>query len=230
VTTVSPAGEAELARWLSALRPRDCGYRRCEVADADTAVRVLASLPVAARLLAGVVAGPTLRAAVLASLPAGPAAPALVDYLRDAFPPEREVPALAAPWLPPLRVIALGGPGQPVEHGLFPATCTKLARLALARSGDYPADVVMTAARAAYGPDRGTDRGSYHAHDALGCALVHPGVDAAALALEYGRHTARQRGHRSRRKTHQLLAWARRAGYLADDELSRPSTSVSVTT
>ncbi|WP_436532038.1 HEAT repeat domain-containing protein [Actinoplanes sp. HUAS TT8] len=125
------------------------------------------------------------------------------------FPPESPVPPVPAEDLPAVRLAARGEPGDPVRPGLFPRPAVKLARLALAQAGDYPADSVRKAAETAY--DRGRP---YRAHDALACALVHPEVDATDLALSYGRQRQGERGWRSRRKTHQVLAWARRYGYL----------------
>jgi hypothetical protein len=194
---------AEIAGRLAVLRPRDCVYFCYEVTDAVAAVAALSALPASQRLLAGVAAGPVLWSAVRAVWGDDAVAQALMDYLRGPFPPPRGVPVFPAEWWDPLRDIALGQPGDPVAHGVFPSTPTKLARLALARCGAYPAAAVLRAADRAYARDR-----RYHAHDAVACALVHPDLDPTGLVDNLsGRQ---ERGWRSRRKTHRLLAWARR--------------------
>jgi hypothetical protein len=203
--------EAAVTDWLAALDPRDCVFFVYEVTDPAIAAGPLAAASPAARLLAGIAAGRVLQDAVASSWDSDPDAPALTRYLGDRFPPETAVPVLGQRWLPVLRDIARGRPGDQVTHGLFPSTPSKLARLALARAGDYPADVVRSAALTGYGEDR-----PYHAHDALACALVHPSLDAAALVAELTAIAAsHRRGWRSRRKTHRILIWARDAGYLA---------------
>ncbi|MEV0974923.1 hypothetical protein [Microtetraspora glauca] len=198
-------------RWLSSLRPRDCVYYayRIDVADPAVVAPALAQASVSSRLLAGLrsgPAGPVLRPAVLAAWNGDATALALTEYLSDWFPPLAPIPDVEPEWLSPLREIALGSPGDRVEHGLFPSTPTKLARLALAKAGDYPAEAVMTEAEAAYkkGPH-------YYAHDAVACALVHPGLDAADMATKV-METLPDRGWRSRRKTYRLLRWARDIG------------------
>ncbi len=220
------ASGPEVHMRLSRLRPRDCDFVTYEVAvPADATVApgrpevadVLANLPVAQRLLAGVAAGPVLGHAIEATFAPGGSTTAgeIIGYLAEPFPPRLPVPVLAPPWLDPVRALALGYPGEPVAHGLFPSTPTKLARLALAFAGDYAATVVRAAAECAYGPDRNHRNGLYHAHDAFACALVHPGVDATELVARYGGQNSRQRGWRSRHKTHQLITWARANGYRA---------------
>ncbi|MFD0579378.1 hypothetical protein [Dactylosporangium darangshiense] len=105
---------------------------------------------------------------------------------------------MPAELLPAVREIALGEPGDPVRHGLFPSYPTKLARLALAAQGEYDAAVVLAAAERAYEPGR-----PYHAHDALACALVHPGIGAgerAGLVERYAGHGRNRRGWRSRKR------------------------------
>ncbi|UWP83143.1 hypothetical protein [Dactylosporangium fulvum] len=139
---------------------------------------------------------------------------AVIDYLDGSFPPERPIPPIPPHLLATVHAEAHGEPGDPVWPGLFPSTRAKLARLALARWREYPAGVVLRAAEHAYGRYRSHYDGSYHAHDALACALVHPDVDAVALADRYGGHHRGERGWKSRRKTWQLLRWARRHGYL----------------
>ncbi|HEY3004276.1 MAG TPA: hypothetical protein VGJ44_18155, partial [Kribbellaceae bacterium] len=186
---------------LSRIRPRDCVYVAYDVDDLGVANEVLPRLTAAQRLLAGVGAGPTLRAVSWDGAE-------LVEFLRATFPPPPAVPVVGPEWLPAVREVALGLPGEPVAFGLFPATPTKLARLALARSGDYPAAAVRAAAYRAYRADRSKPAAGYHGHDAFACALVHPDVDATGLADRYGGHTSNQRGWRSRRKTHELIRWA----------------------
>jgi hypothetical protein len=113
---------------------------------------------------------------------------------------------------------------RPSNTGCSRPPAPKLTRLALARSGAYPAEAVLAAAHTAYGPDCSYHAGSYHAHDALPCALVHPDIDATVLTIGYGQHTAGQRGHRSRAKIHRILAWTQRTGYLHGPHLIFPAT------
>lgn len=203
-----------IAERLWSLRPRDSDFRRVEVATAPLAIPVVRSLPLWRQLLAASVAGPMLWAAVQAAWAHDAGAGALARFVREPFLPSRPIPDLPASWLGDVQALALGAPGAPVAHGLFPSRITKLARLLLSYDGVYPAELVRNAATAAYGPERSHWRRSYHAHDAVACAVVHPSLDARALLEDYAHHTRTMRGWRSRRKTHRLLAWAKRAGYL----------------
>jgi hypothetical protein len=236
-----PVEEAEVATvllsdhdvesYLRRLRPRDADFVEYDVADPAQAVPALARLSPYQRLVGAAAAGPALLSALRASFGYDPPAWGVVEYLRGPFPPDVSIPAVPPDLLDAVRQLALGAPGDPVHHGLFPSRATKLARLCLARWGEYPAGTVRLAARGAYGPDRSHRNRSYHAHDALASALAHPGVDADDLAERYARHGARDRGWRSRRKTHAVLAWARRHGHLHDptscacghDRLDRPA-------
>ncbi len=195
-----------LSRALADLRPRDTGFWTLDVADATAAWAVVRELPLDRLVLAGVAAGPGLLRLVRSALGYDPGAQDLLTYLRGPFPPAGDVPPVPPRLLATAEGLALGVPGEPVAHGLFPSTVTKLARLALARQRRYPADPVLRAARAAFD-------GPYHAHDAIACALVHPDVDAAELVWAL---TRRGRGWRSRRKTARVLAWARRHGHLPE--------------
>lgn len=206
--------QAAIAECLGSLRPRDGNFRVVEVADAAVALPIVSSLPPWRQLLVASLAGPSLWAGMQAAWAHDAAVSALAWFFREPYLPARPIPALPAAWLEAVQALALGAPGEPVAHGLFPSRVTKLARLLLARAGSYPAELVLDAARAAYGPERSHYRGSYHAHDAVACAVVHPQLDARALLAEYAGHTRVMRGWRSRRKTHRLLAWARAAGYL----------------
>jgi hypothetical protein len=180
-----------------------------EVVTPALAFPMVRSLPGWRFLLAASLAGPNLWKAMQRVWENDPHALALVWFVREPFLPSRPIPALPEPWLSDIQALALGAPGEPVAHGLFPSRITKLARLILAHAGSYPAELVLSAGRAAYGRD-----GSYHAHDAVACAVVHPELDARALLEAYANHTRVTRGWRSRRKTHRLLVWAQRAGYL----------------
>ncbi|MFF5229124.1 hypothetical protein [Dactylosporangium sp. NPDC000521] len=208
---VVAAGELRAA--VERLRPRDTGHWGLDVdggaAEAGGAWAVVRELPLERLTLLGVAAGPELEKLVRAAYGYDPGAQELLTYLRSAFLPAGDVPPVPERLLGVVRGLALGAPGEVVEHGMFPATVTKLSRLALARQGEYPAEVVVRAAEGAFA-------GAYHAHEALACALVHPGVDAAAAAVLVWASERQRRGHRSRRKTARVLAWARRHGYLAE--------------
>jgi hypothetical protein len=208
-TLVRCAGMVELFETLSRLRPRDCDFSLYEIDTAAVAGPVLDRLSMAQRLMVGVAAAPILAGAVDAAMAGDLWALRLVDYLKCGFPPERPVPVLESRWLAPLGELAQGSPGQPVEHGLFPSTITKLARLALARSGCYRAATVIDAVEHAYHPGR-----AYYAHDALACALVCPDVDAAPFVDRYVRDPDRRLGWRARRKRNRLVAWAVDNDYL----------------
>jgi hypothetical protein len=199
-------GVGEVGRELAELRARDVDYWSLEVAEPAGAWVVVRELSLDRLILGGVAAGPALLGLVRAALGYDPGAQEFLTYLRSRFPPAGDVAPVPSRLLGTVRGLALGSPGEPVTHGLFPGTVTKLARLALARQGLYPGEVVVRAARRAYD-------GAYHAHDALACALVHPDVDGVQLVWE---HQHRRRGWRSRRKTARVLAWARRYGYLPE--------------
>lgn len=191
------------------IRPRDTDYVVLEVGDAERWRQHLAALPPAQCLIAAAAAGPVLGRALARRLGDDAVAVALCEFLAGPFPPAGPLVRVDAPRLAWLRPLALGGPGDRVEHGLFPARATKLARLLLAAAGAYPTDEVLTAARTAFARDR-----PYHAHDAIACALVCAGAPARDLVLEMLEHTRSHRGWRSRRKTHALARWARAFGYL----------------
>ncbi|MFB9178390.1 hypothetical protein ACFFX1_09655 [Dactylosporangium sucinum] len=198
--------DGAVERQLLALEPRACDFRVFDVADPVAAWAVLPGLPVERLLLAGTAAGPALLPLLRSALGYDPAVQELLGFLRQRFLPDGAVPPVPARVAPAVRSFALGAPGDPVAPGLFPGRVTKLARLALAAQGGYPAEAVRAAAEHAYDGGR-----PYHAHDALACALVHPGVDGVALAA---RHEGSSRGWKSRRKTARVLAWARRESYL----------------
>jgi hypothetical protein len=211
-TPVLLTTRCKIKKRLSRLDPRDCDFHVYEVADEARAGPVLRRLSAERRLVAAAAAGPVLSSAIRISFGDDREAWAVSRYFRDCFPPEGSIPHIPLDLLPAVRGIAQGGPGDTVPYGLFPSRPTKLARLALARQGEYPADVVLHAARHAYDQNR-----SYQAHDAFACALVHPDVDATELAERYARQLLdRDGGRRSRRKTNHLLAWARRHGHLPD--------------
>jgi hypothetical protein len=202
-------GVVELFETVSRLRTRDCDFFIYEIDTAAVAGPVLDRLSMTQRLMVGVAAAPILAGAVDAALAADPWALRLVDYLKCNFPPERPIPVLESRWLIPLGELAQGSPGQPVKHGLFPSTITKLARLALARSACYRAATVIDAVEHAYDPGR-----AYHANDALACALACPDIDATPFVDRYVWNPVRRPGWRARRKRNRLVAWAVDNGYL----------------
>jgi hypothetical protein len=199
-------GAGEVSRGLAELRPRDADFWTVDVAEPEAAWEAVRALPLDRLVLAGVAAGPGLLALVRTALGYDPGTQEFLTYLRGGFPPAGDVPPVPARLIDAVRGLALGAPGEPVAHGLFPGTVTKLSRLALARQRLYQPGTVLEAALRAY-------TGPYDAHEALACALVHPDVDTDVLVWE---HTRRGRGWRSRRKTNRVLAWARRHGYLAE--------------
>lgn len=199
---------AALAR-LAHLRPRDADYVRLEIRDPTVWRAALDGRTPAALLLASAAAGPTLAAELARRLGDEPIAATLCQLLGGPFPPDLPLKEVGPPWLERLEPLALGRPGDPVDHGLFPSRATKLARLSLAAAGAYPTDAVLDAARLAYAAAR-----PYHAHDAVACAVVCAGAPAIDVLLQHLGDTRRRRGWRSRRKTHELHRWARRFGYL----------------
>jgi hypothetical protein len=197
---------------LVTLRPRDADFVVLEVDPGAVGSSLLRLFSPQTCLLAAAAAGPNLQRALAVRLGDDATSWALCQLLAGPFPPARPLCPLDATWRERLRPLALGRPGDPVEHGLFPARATKLARLLLAAGGDYPADEVLLAAREAYARGR-----PYHAHEALACALVCAGAPARALVRERLRDTKAVRGWRSRRQTHALGRWARDFGYLAEE-------------
>ncbi|MCY1065146.1 hypothetical protein OV090_10260 [Nannocystis sp. RBIL2] len=204
-------GISMLAR-LATLRPRDADYVVLEIDPGGPWTALLEAVPATQCLLGAAAAGPNLERALAARLGDDATARALCELLAGPFPPVRPLCPLDDGWRPRLRPLALGRPGDPVDHGLFPSRTSKLARLLLAAAGDYPTDVVLQAARDAYARGR-----PYHAHDAIACALVCAGAPARTLLRERLRDTRAQRGWRSRKQTHTLGRWAQRAGYLSEE-------------
>jgi len=197
---------------IASLLPRHADYVVLE-AEGGVGWRPLLRIFTPTRcLLAAAAAGPNLGRELVARLGGDATARALCELLAGPFPPAHALCPLDDTWRSRLRPLALGCPGDPVDHGLFPSRATKLARLLLAAAGDYPADAVLLAARDAYARGR-----PYHAHDALACALVCAGAPARALMRERLRDTRAVRGWRSRRRTHALGRWARAHGYLSEE-------------
>jgi hypothetical protein len=201
----------EVARLLPRLSHRTGRLMTLDILFPEFAVDVLRELSRHQLLVVAAAAGPGLFEALRTAVGYQTGLWTLTDYVGSDFPPAGPIPSIPDGYEEAVQQLALGGPGDRVAFGLFPSPCTKLARLLLAAERRYPADVVRPAAERAYDRNR-----PYYAHDAFACALVHPEVDAADLAERYGSFTRHQKGHRARHKIHQLLAWARRTGYLPD--------------
>ncbi|PCC68610.1 hypothetical protein SAMN02745121_05284 [Nannocystis exedens] len=204
-------GMSALAR-IATLRPRDADFHVLEVDPGSQWGALLRLVPPTQCLLAAAAAGPNLERELAARLGGDATARALCQLLAGPFLPAHPLCPLDEAWRARLRPLALGRPGDPVDHGLFPSRASKLARLLLAAAGDYPADAVLLAARDAYARER-----PYHGHDALACALVCAGAPARALLRERLRDTRAHRGWRSRKQTHALGRWARRFGYMSEE-------------
>jgi len=142
----------------------------------------------------------------------------------EPFPPRNPLPRCTPADLSWLVHAAEGAPGTVVWPGLFPRPPAKLARLLLAAHGHFDPAAVLGAAHAAYGSDRGKfmpgrprEHRSYHAHDALACALVHPGISQEqrqALVEKHLRKMQSSPGQRSRRKSWEVVRWAAAQGFL----------------
>ncbi len=162
--------------------------------------------------------------------------PTLAAFLQHSpFPPTGPLPPVAESDLDELRAAARGAPGDLVWPGLFPRPPVKLARLLLAARGDFEPSQLRQLAASRYGGDLARRNGPrdqrlYDAHDALACALVHPGLaasDRAALIGQLLGSPPRRRGWRSRRKSWAILRWAVRAAQL-DPSCLPPSLQPSL--
>lgn len=202
-------GAAALAQ-IASLRPRDADYVLLEVGGECR--DQLTRYPPTQCLVAAAAAGPLLLRGLIARLGGASVAAELCRLLAGPFPPEAPLCRPDPTWREHLRPLALGGPGDPVEHGLFPSRATKLARLLLAAAGEFPVDAVLRAAAGAF--DRGRP---YHAHDAVACALVCGGAPARQILRVHLADTRARRGWRSRQKTHALARWAAAAGYMTEE-------------
>ncbi|MHA6759546.1 hypothetical protein [Streptacidiphilus sp. PAMC 29251] len=207
--------EREVAERLSRLVPHDAECHVYEIAHAGLARSVLPQLPADQYLIAAAAAGPVLWDQIQASFGYSSLLETM-EHFRDQFPPKEPIPA-TVPSFPPefgtaIEQLAEGEPGDPVAQGLFPSRVTVLARLLLSRADIYPADAVLRAAEQSFG----RDHGSRPTHDAFACALVHPRIDAVGLAEWHQRQPRDHLDHHARRRTDQLLAWARFHGYLPD--------------
>jgi hypothetical protein len=201
----------EAARCLPRLSHRTGRFLVLDILDPDIALPALRARPPPQLLVGGAAAGPGLFDALRTAVGYHPGLWTLADYFREDFPPAHPIPGIPHGYATAVADLALGAPGDPVAYGLFPSPSTKLARLLLARERGYPADLVRRTAEDAYAAGR-----PYYAHDAFACALAHPEVDATDLAQRYGSANRQTMGHRARHKIHQVLAWARRHGYLPD--------------
>lgn len=139
--------------------------------------------------------------------------------LADRFPPEAPLPhaQLCRDHREWLAREARGLPGDVVTPGLFPSPRIKNARLLLTIAGDVWPSRALERARNAYGRSRShlAAPASYHAHDAVACALVEPSLPRGvktSLIRHLCADTAQLRGWRSRRKTWQLWRWAAARG------------------
>ncbi len=195
--------EGALSR-ISRLRPRDCDYVALDVTDGRRLQLWLCSLSPVACLLAASVAGPELRQVLIVRLGGCDATRAVCNFLSGPWLPVGRVPLAGEPLVSWLEGIALGRPGEAVDHGKIPSRVTKLARLLLARAGAYPRRALLLAARGAYD-------GEYNAHEAVACALVAASAEGLAIA---GELVASSRKSTSvRRTTTEVVRWAERAGY-----------------
>ncbi len=148
-----------------------------------------------------------------------PSKRALKAFLKSNFPPNLPLP-------PPeicranrrwIARKARGLPGDTMVPGLFPDARTKNARLVLSLAGEVGTSRALERARNAYDPNRShfARPSSYHAHDAVACALVEPNIPRdvkTALIRNFCADTRHTRGWRSRRKTWQLWRWAAERG------------------
>ncbi|MFF0547056.1 hypothetical protein ACFYTF_29880 [Nocardia thailandica] len=209
---------------FAGLRPRDVEFGchtyalaaldKISFADTQRLDVVLREVATARLLCAARVARPDLLAAIHAAFYHTDDAWAVLSYLSRGFPPPVDIPAPDDPRLRAgLVALAEGMPGDVVSHGLFPSPLAKLARLCLASAGHYPPGPVLDAARGAYDAGR-----PYYAHDAVACALVHPGIGVAERADLLRHLSARDagglapRGRRARRKFWRIVRWARVPG------------------
>lgn len=147
--------------------------------------------------------------------------PVLANFLQHSpFPPRGALPVVTDSDLAGLHAVARGAPGDLVWPGLFPRPPAKLARLLLAARGHFDPASLTRLAQTQYGGDRPRQARSvrrYDAHDALACALVHPGVPAvarAALVSTLLYSPDRRRGWRSRQKSWVIVRWAVQVGYV----------------
>lgn len=190
---------------------------RLLVGDAPSVIAELRSIAPGRRLCAAALANEELLDALCASFGGTTEADLVLAYTREDFPPGGQIPTPRAPdILRGLYELAEGRPGEPVPHGLIPSRLTKLARLSLAAGAHHPAAEVVEAAISAY------STGPYCAHDAVACALIHPGVDQEqrlALAKTLWSWALERCGWRSRKKLLALLRWAARRNRLPGDFL-----------
>ncbi len=210
--------EAALGK-LASLRPRDCDYVALDVTAARGLLLYLAQISPVACLLGASVAGPELRQALVARLGGGAEAEACCGFLSGPWPPRGAVPFVGEPLVTWLEGIALGAPGEVVQHGKTPSRATKLARLLRARAGAYPRRRVLEAAARAYA-------GPYNAHDAVACAFV--GFPEEALRVAGALVASREKSSSIRRATAEIVLWATRAGYAPRTVLPVPEAALEV--
>src|SRR5262245_9543580 len=140
------------------------------------------------------------------------------EILGGPFPPDTVPGALSDEERAECMRRAKGKPGQTVEPGLFPRAEAKVARLLLAAAGDWDPNEVLALAYACDSPERSYLRGSYHAHDAFACALVHPRISheerARLITTVLAPDHAARAGWRSRKKSWALARWAVSHGFI----------------
>ncbi|MDP7034434.1 MAG: hypothetical protein QF752_08060 [Planctomycetota bacterium] len=157
----------------------------------------------ARRWIAYSLARPGLRESILDSMDETSDRNQLASLLSGPWPPVQTIPrGLPLETLEILREIAFEKPGY--RKGPDPDSAAKVARLLLAACGFWSAEEVEGWALEAYEYPQ-----SRLGHDAVACALVHPGIEEKQfLANLLWENSLKQQGWRSRRKLNQILRWA----------------------
>lgn len=135
----------------------------------------------------------------------------IFTFFREDFPPKKRLfNIINKKEIAEIQLVAMGGPGDAVRHGLIPARVSKLARLLLAYSGYYPGPLLYQKALHAYDRDV-----SYHAHEAVACALAYPPSRFSTEMIHFLNHAGNKRGGRSRRKTWKIARWAQENKFIS---------------
>ena len=202
-------------RWIDALeahRGREGALHRAAIARLEGGgdlVERLRERSLARRWIAYTLARPSLRDAIGASLGTEPGHRQIADLLAGPWPPVGFLPdALPPVAIEALEVVAVARPGT--RSGPAPDDAAKIARVVLAGSGFWEASELQEPALQAYDDPR-----ERQGHDAVACALAHPGLgQKQALADLLWENAVNRQGWRSHRKLNRILRWAAGRGWI----------------
>ena len=161
------------------------------------------------RLIALSLVGPSLGEAIRSSLADIPEIGEITALWAGGWLSVGRLPETLSPEaVETVREVAMAPPGT--RTGPDPDDASKIARVVLAAVGHWDASELQEQALRAYDDPR-----VRQGHDAVACALTHPGLDQKqALADLLWENAVSRQGWRSHRKLNRVLRWAAGRGWI----------------